>query len=311
MWPSLNLREYINIVLPGLLLTFLIVFALDIFFEVPVFEILGGTGVSVAIYFVIGLVAGFMIDSCDVILHSRIPLKEITFFRKHMPSLYLIKRCEECNKNNCENRLRKVEDYGEKEYKYKHIDLWFYIFDNIISDYLRSYALSLSSACRGILYLKYFSLFFLVISIVLVGIMKHDIFLKSRLLDISENKEGLALFAAVILIIVYFISRNKVSKPSYYLSRISFTSAIFIFSYLWFKLGSFFSLEFLYLYICFLIFFSVSYTNKATDEKPKGIWARWRNLKHANETWLELNEDLLKDLVCNRKVMKKLSEETR
>ena len=264
MWPPLNLREYINIVLPGLLLTFLTAYGLDVFFQIQVLRILDSAGLSVAFYFVTGLVGGFIIDSSDLILYSRIPLKEIEFFRKHMPSLYLVKRCSTCNSVVCLNRLVKAKSDGHPtEHRPNHVDLWFYIFNNIISDYLRSYTLSVSSACRGILYLKYVSLFFLVMSSALLATVKFSTVIYSiRDIHFVFMEKGIFLAALCVAIIVYLLLRDKKDRSVYYFSRACLVFAGLMFSYFWLRLGKllFSGPEFIYMFVCWFLCWLVTLT---------------------------------------------------
>ena len=86
--------------------------------------------------------------------------------------------------------------------------------------------------------------------------------------------------------------------------HICLVAAALAFSILWFKLGEVLASdsEFLYVYICLVIFSSVSYANCADEDAPRGIWAKWKNLEQNYETWLQLNEQLLKEIVCGRQM---------
>lgn len=304
MWPPFNLKEYINIALPGLLVTFLTAYGLHVFFDIEVLKVFDNTGISLAFYFMIGLIVGFIIDSCDFLLSSEIPFPELKFFKGHMPSTHLLKRCSACKNVECLNRLNDTGTKSRSNPRPKYLELWFYIFDNVISDYLRSYILSISSACRGVFYLKYFPLFFLFtsISLIILKDLSTQIVLGGQLTVLKENWQ-LILSAAVVLV-AYWFFKKKESKTLYSLSRGCLIMGFLLGSYLWLESGKLLSLgsKFLYVYICAFIYISVSYTNSAREDNIRGIWRKWKNIEDDLQAWVELNEKLLKDLVCNRKI---------
>ncbi len=158
--PNISVAWFLKVVLPGFLIATGLWLYLSLFWG---YAPPGADTASLAMYAFAGTLIGSMIDAYDPLLHLKLKLKlkwprlrEKEFFYSLLPSGYLQSRCKSCGK-----------DCGYKasaEMTTEHCtSAWFYVFDNLFPNYLRGYALDLTSACRAVMYTKYVALSLLVL----------------------------------------------------------------------------------------------------------------------------------------------------
>jgi len=147
--PALSVAEFLKLLFPGL-----VVVTAAYVYGVVFWGLQAGNTLFVTLYAFWSVFLGLMIDAWDPLLNwKRLP--ETTFFRDQFPSKYLESLCRKCVSPCCRTHTRG----SQLGYRFPS-SVWFYIFDNLFTDYLRGYVLSVSSACRAVLYTKYTALAF-------------------------------------------------------------------------------------------------------------------------------------------------------
>ena len=150
--PSITFYEFLKIFVAGYYTLISSLMFIYLFVSDKIFS--WNPNLQIAFFGFLGLIIGLILDSVDPLLRLK-SLKECKFFRKQFPDKYLTEICNECDKeSDCENSLKKIDSKPA----------WFYIYDNILSEYLRNFIFMVSALCRVVFYLKYISFIFFVLS---------------------------------------------------------------------------------------------------------------------------------------------------
>jgi hypothetical protein len=123
-----------------------------------------------------------------------------------MPSDYLVEICEKCeNKNSCKNVLNKK----------RSLPAWFYIYDNIISEYLRNFVFMISAQARVVFYLKYISSIFILLSFIPSLIILILTYFEGGNKTIYPKELEYKLLFTLFYLIVFLIIKlsNQPDKP--------------------------------------------------------------------------------------------------
>lgn len=196
--PSIAFYEFLKIFVAGYYSLFSILIYIFLFLDRRIFS--WNPSMQIVFYGFLGLIIGLIIDSSDPLLRCK-KTKENKFFLGNMPSNYLVEICENCkDKNSCKNVLDKESS----------IPAWFYIYDNIVSEYLRNFVFMISAQSRVVFYLKYISSIFLLLSLIstLIVLLKTYYGFGDMIFLLIELEYKL-LFALSFLIVYLIITLSN------------------------------------------------------------------------------------------------------
>ena len=166
----------------------------------------------IAFFGFFGLLIGLIIDSYDPLLRFE-RFRENSYFRKYFPHNHLKEVCDKCSKKkSCKNALDKESC----------IPAWFYIYDNLLSEYLRNFIFMISALSRVVFYLKYISLLFIGLTLTLMLIYSYSymafFFWNVYIVKNSSFLEWLFRFFFIIFLILVYeiinISNYPGDKPT-------------------------------------------------------------------------------------------------
>ena len=268
--PTVAFWQFLKIILPGFYVVTMLLAILSSFFGLALQSSLDET-VLTPLFLISGLLMGILIDSVDLInsrsRRIRRWLPEILFFQDNYPSFYLVERCRRrMESDQCEVDCERVLKGPEKG-DYRFLRVWFYVFDNIFPEYLRTLVLTQGHICRVVLYFKLFSLIFGIVALLILA--------------------GQIIIGSISSIFLWWM-RGWVEALSFVkgtLPRLGWETALIVAT----------------LTIAFLFhrFNHVKKTDKGWQ--PTGFWRGWRDICADQKFWLELNEEVLTDIVCQGK----------
>lgn len=268
--PTVAFWQFLKIILPGFYVVTMLLAILSSFFGLALQSSLDET-VLTPLFLISGLLMGILIDSVDLInsrsRRIRRWLPEILFFQDNYPSFYLVERCRRrMESDQCEVDCERVLKGPEKG-DYRFLRVWFYIFDNIFPEYLRTLVLTQGHICRVVLYFKLFSLILGIVALLILV--------------------GQIIIGSIFSIFLWWM-RGWMEALSFIKGNLP-------------RLGWETMLIAVTLVIGFL-FHRFNHVKK-TDEgwKPTGAWRRWRDRCADQKFWLELSEEVLTDIICRGK----------
>jgi len=199
--PALSFAEFFKLLFPGFYVVTAAWLYGSLFWGLPI-----EGAESVAFYAFAGLFFGFMIDAWDPLLRSDI-FPEAKFFRSQFPSRYLARLCDKCE-SPCPSKQKEAQEVG---FRFPH-SIWFYVFDNLFPDYLRSYVLGASSGCRAVVYTKYVSLLFLLTSVATFA-ARRQFSVRQAELSLAKLQVTYVVACLIIYSFVTLVHRTR-KRPS-------------------------------------------------------------------------------------------------